>query len=176
MRYLSLYTFALFALLVLRAESCKDKHGTTQTTLSKADSIQIADSLNRIRMAIVQDSIRNAQTMIDSEPPNRHHPPALPLEPTFKDGRAALAQFIATNTKYPQAAKEKNITGNVIVMFMVHKDGTLSDFKIQQGLGYGCDEEALRVAKLMPPWNPGKKDGKVVDMEYMIIVPFKAGK
>jgi TonB family protein len=186
------FTFAALLLgltLVLQSNKCKDKHDSAahaSADMERAfDSIALSDSIAKAEeIAVVNDSIRKVETaMIDSinaadsavaaqTQQNRPHPPALPLEPTYKEGRAALEKFLAGNAKYPETARKNNIKGYVVVGFMVKKDGSLTDFKVLKGLGYGCDEEALRVAKLMPPWNPGKQGGKAVDMEYNVSVKF----
>lgn len=100
------------------------------------------------------------------------HPPALPVAPRYKDGEAALQKYISGNKHYPDAAKQANVTGVVVVDFTVKADGTISNAKIRQGLGHGCDEEALRLVKAMPAWQPGKKDGQAVDMEYSLSIVF----
>ena len=188
-RQFKLAALLLGLTLVLQSNKCKDKHdsaGNASADMNRAfDSIALADSIVKAEeIALVTDSIRKVEiAMIDSinaadsavaaqTQQNRPHPPALPIEPTYKEGRAALEKFLADNAKYPEAARQNKITGFVVVGFIVKKDGSLSDFKVLKGLGYGCDEEALRVAKLMPPWNPGKKGGQAVDMEYNVSVKF----
>ncbi|MGL5892788.1 MAG: energy transducer TonB, partial [Bacteroidia bacterium] len=168
------FTFAALVLgltLVLQSNKCKDKQeaGQASADMQRAfDSMAVADSMAKavavLEADLAADSARKADSIAANTPQERPHPPALPLEPTYKEGRAALEKFLAGNAQYPDAARKNKITGYVVVGFMVKKDGTLSDFKVMKGLGYGCDEEALRVAKLMPPWNPGKKGGQAVDM------------
>lgn len=141
------------------------------------DSIRQADSMAKVmdemRLKWNEDSARMADSLIAAEQAQHPHPPALPVEPRYKEGRAAMEKFIAGNLKYPAAAKAKGITGTVYVDFIVKKDGTLGNVHVRQGLGYGCDEEAVRVVKLMPAWEPGKQNGKAVDMEYNVPVSFK---
>ena len=79
--------------------------------------------------------------------------------PEFKGGHDKLQEFFNEHIRYPENAKDHNIEGTVWISFIVHKDGSLSDFKVVKSLGHGCDEEALRVAKKMPHWNPGKANG-----------------
>jgi protein TonB len=61
----------------------------------------------------------------------------------------------------------------VFIGFIVEPDGSLSDFKVLRGIGYGCDEEALRVAKSMPKWKPGMQNGETVRVSYLIPINFK---
>jgi len=116
------------------------------------------------------DSLAQKETELPQD--NRRHPPPLPLEPRYKEGNAAMEKFLAANTKYPEAAQKAGVKGIVYVYFIVLKDGTLDNFKVLRGLGYGCDEEAIRVVKSMPPWEPGRVNGKPADMEYSVAVKF----
>ena len=90
----------------------------------------------------------------------------------FPGGLQALSQFIADNIKYPQLAKENNITGRVFVSFVVEKDGRVGQVKILRDIGGGCGNEAVRVVKLMPKWKPGKQRGKPVRTQFNLPVNF----
>lgn len=91
----------------------------------------------------------------------------------FPGGISAFYQFLSKNIHIPAEAKGADKPLRVFLTFVVEKDGTLSDIKIMRGAGYGCDEEAVRVIKLSPKWNPGKQDGKPVRQQYTIPVVFK---
>jgi protein TonB len=93
-------------------------------------------------------------------------------QPSFPGGMQKMMKFISENRKYPAEAKAKDIHGKVIVAFVVERDGSLSDVKIRRGIGYGCDEEAIRVIKSMPKWTPGKQNGKAVRVSMMLPVSF----
>ena len=93
-------------------------------------------------------------------------------DPEFPGGLSALSQFIADNIKYPQLAKENNITGRVFVSFVVEKDGRVGQVKILRDIGGGCGNEAVRVVKLMPKWKPGKQRGKPVRTQFNLPVNF----
>ena len=73
-----------------------------------------------------------------------------------------IKEYLGKNLHYPEKALKKGIHGKVIVRFVVNEDGSLSNFKIVQGIGGGCNKEALRVVRNMPAWQPGKQNGKVV--------------
>lgn len=92
--------------------------------------------------------------------------------PEFPGGSDSLNRFIAAHLKYPAEAIKNNISGRVTVRFVVRDDGSTSDFTVMRRLGYGCDEEALRVLKSMPRWKPSKKDGQPVSVTYMLPVQF----
>lgn len=93
-------------------------------------------------------------------------------QPSFPEGMQKMMKFISENRKYPAEAKAKDIHGKVIVAFVVERDGSLSDVKIRRGIGYGCDEEAIRLIKSMPKWTPGKQNGKAVRVSFMLPVSF----
>ena len=65
--------------------------------------------------------------------------------PSFRGGGRKLFEFLGNNLVYPQEAKDAGIEGRVFVEFYIEKDGTVTDGKVLKGIGYGCDEEALRV-------------------------------
>lgn len=93
-------------------------------------------------------------------------------DPEYPGGLEALSQFIAANIKYPQLAKENNITGRVFVTFVVEKDGRVTDVKVLRDIGGGCGAEAVRVVKSMPRWKPGKQLGKPVRTQFNLPVVF----
>jgi protein TonB len=93
--------------------------------------------------------------------------------PEFPGGEKAMMDFVAENVQYPDEAKEKEISGRVLVSFVVEKDGSIGDVKVVRGIGGGCDEEAIRVVKAMPKWKPGMEKGKTVRVSYMMPFTFK---
>ena len=93
--------------------------------------------------------------------------------PEFPNGQETLMQYIAEQVKYPAEAKKAGAYGRVFIGFIVEPDGSLSDFKVLRGIGYGCAEEALRVVKSMPKWQPGIHRGKAVRVQYLVPVNFK---
>jgi periplasmic protein TonB len=93
--------------------------------------------------------------------------------PEFVNGLKAMYQFLKENMKYPAVARENGIEGSVYVGFVVGKDGTIRDVKVKRGIGGGCNEEAIRVVELMPKWNPGKQNGKAVNVSFTIPIKFK---
>jgi protein TonB len=87
-------------------------------------------------------------------------------------GAAAWAKFLQKNLRYPGEASEKGISGKVYVSFVVEKDGRLSSFVIERGVGYGMDEEALRVLRKAPAWKPGIQNGRPVRVKYTLPLNF----
>lgn len=93
-------------------------------------------------------------------------------DPEFPGGVDAMYKYLAQNIKYPQLARENNITGKVYVEFVVEKDGSVSNVKVLRDIGGGCGQEAVRVVKTMPKWSPGKQRGKAVRVQYRLPVNF----
>ena len=93
--------------------------------------------------------------------------------PEFSGGDQAMMDFVAKNVVYPQEARDKEISGRVLVSFIVEKDGSITNAKVAKGIGGGCDEEAVRVVNAMPKWKPGKQKGKPVRVSFMMPFTFK---
>ena len=93
--------------------------------------------------------------------------------PSFPGGTAVMYRYLNKKLNYPTLAYDNQIEGNVYVQFIVQPDGSLSQYHILKGIGYGCDEEVIRVVKQMPKWNPGKHNGKIVPVVYTLKVNFK---
>ena len=90
----------------------------------------------------------------------------------FQDGYNSIIKFVQENIKFPAEAKENNVHGRLMVSVVVEKDGSLSDIKIKKGLGYGLDEEIVRIIKMMPKWQPAQHKGKTVRQSQTIVIPF----
>ena len=92
--------------------------------------------------------------------------------PSYPGGMEKFFKFLNENFKYPEEAKKSNIQGNLLVSFIVEKDGSLTDVKVDRKLGYGIDEEAIRVMKMSKRWNPCIQNGKPVRVKYNIPIKF----
>ncbi len=93
--------------------------------------------------------------------------------PSFPGGEAERNKFLSGNIVYPQQAVENGIQGTVYIRFVVDVKGNITEVKVLRGIGGGCDEEALRVVKMMPKWHPGKQNGEKVRVLYNMPVIFK---
>lgn len=82
-----------------------------------------------------------------------------PRSPEFPGGHNAMVKFINKYLKYPSKAKNDGIEGIVVIEFLVEKKGNLSQFRIIKSLSKECDNEVLRIFKLMPKWKPGDDTG-----------------
>lgn len=69
-------------------------------------------------------------------------------KPIYPGGNAAYKNFIYSNLKYPKEALKEKVEGLVIIRFEIDHKGNVNSAKVVSSLGYGCDEEALRIVKL----------------------------
>ena len=97
------------------------------------------------------------------------------LRPQYdaKDQMMFLLDFLNKNLHYPEEAVEKQLSGTVNVQMVVEKDGTPTNFKFIRQVDPILDNEAMRVAKLLPKFKPAKKDGKPVRCHFIFSVPFR---
>lgn len=94
------------------------------------------------------------------------------VEPEFKGGIEAFYKFLQKNIRYPREALHSDVQGKVFMSFTVNEDGHLSNLKLLRGIGSGCDEEALRVISLSPPWVPGYEYGIVKKIVFTMPISF----
>ena len=93
--------------------------------------------------------------------------------PSFNGGGISkFREYIKSNIEYPAKAKEQSISGKVIVKFVIDKEGNLTDIQLANSVHPLLDNEALRVIKSCPKWVPGKQQGQVVKVQYIIPVNF----
>ena len=95
--------------------------------------------------------------------------------PTPVGGMGAFMKYLQKNLNYPEQAKRMGVEGKVFVQFVIDKDGSPTDITVLKGIGSGCDEEAIRVIKNMPKWEPGKQRGKPVKVRMSLPVVFRLG-
>ena len=95
--------------------------------------------------------------------------------PQFPGGMAGMMQYLSSNIRYPEDAREAGTQGRVIVSFIVEKDGSISNAKVAKPTYSSLDEEALRVISTMPKWTPGKQNGEAVRVKYSVPVSFRLG-
>ena len=95
--------------------------------------------------------------------------------PSPVGGLEAWKRHLSDNLTYPTSARMKGIQGTVLVSFIVNTDGSIEGVELVQGIGGGCDEEAIHIIKISPRWTPGMINGKAVRTRMKIPVSFKLG-
>jgi hypothetical protein len=89
--------------------------------------------------------------------------------PQYKGGNKKLNKFIKQNFNQKIAS---HIKGEILVSFVVEIDGSLSEIGVLSDLGKGSGDEAIRVMELSPKWIPGKLNGNIVRVQYLLKIPF----
>ena len=94
--------------------------------------------------------------------------------PTFQGGDLSkFRNWVQSNVKYPQIALENGIQGNVVIKFVVEKDGKLSNIQVLQSPDKTLSDAAVQVLQKSPKWKPGKQRNKPVRVTYTLPVSFK---
>ncbi|MFN0292280.1 energy transducer TonB [Pedobacter helvus] len=101
-----------------------------------------------------------------------HNVATVDVYPEFPGGMDAWAKYIQRNLRYPSMASENGIQGKVFLSFVVEKDGTITDVKVTRGIGYGCDDEAMRVIKKSPRWKAGMQNNLPVRVRYNMPISY----
>lgn len=114
--------------------------------------------------------LANASNALDANPRNFRVVEDLPQ---FPGGAVELMKWLTKNLRYPQQAQKKKIEGKVIVQFIVTADGSMSNLQIIKKLEASCDNETMRVMRMMPKWKPGVQDGKPCRTMVCIPIVFK---
>ena len=167
---------------------------TNQSTLTSV-SLKLLLGLPLIILMLIalyscSSGKKAARTTIETAPPPLPPPPPAPPQgpvpgqkvgdaytvvdemPAFPGGDEALLKYIAQNTHYPKEARDKSIQGRVITRFKVNEDGTVSDASVIKGVDTFLDNEAVRVVGTIPKFAPGKLNGVVVPVWYMVPITF----
>ncbi|MDQ8006008.1 MAG: energy transducer TonB [Pedobacter sp.] len=115
------------------------------------------------------------KALIEPLPPHdgTGYPGYVDIPAEFPGGINKARQFLANNIQYPDEAVENGVNGTVQVKFTIEADGSISNIEIVRKLGYGCDEEVIRVLKRMPKWNPAKLKGQNVRSYFTMPVSFR---
>jgi TonB family protein len=136
-----------------------------EDSIAQAEQQRINDSIAEAELAY-NDSITVVELLKKNEINNYE------ISPEYNGGENARIKYLQESIKYPDFARERGIQGTVYTTFIVEKDGKLSQIRILRGIGGGCDEEAIRVVKAMPNWNPGKEKGKPVRVQFNMPIKY----
>jgi len=100
---------------------------------------------------------------------------AVEKEPEFPGGQAKFVQFLGDNIKMPQDMVANDVSGRVIVTFVVEADGSLSNIKVLRSPAQSAADEATRVLQLSPKWTPGYQNNKAVRVQFTVPIAFNTG-
>lgn len=90
----------------------------------------------------------------------------------YPGGDAAMQEFIKTHLQYPAEARESGIEGVVNVGFIVNTDGSIGTIKILRMIDPDLEQEAIRIIKIMPKWEPATDNGQAVSSEAKVAIDF----
>ena len=94
--------------------------------------------------------------------------------PSFQGGDLmTFRNWVMQKVKYPQIAQENNITGRVLLMFVIERDGSLTNIQVLQTPDSSLSDEAIRVLKTSPKWTPGKQRNQSVRVKYTLPIDFR---
>lgn len=170
-----------------------------EMVLEAEDEFEFVDQSVSAESAVDMPAPKPVREKADVPPP----PPPPPMEPTVEEifkvveemprfpgceGLEAsmaekkacadkkMLEFLYENLRYPAIARENNISGTVVVQFVVEVDGTITDARVVRDIGGTCGEEALRVVQLMnkmpDKWTPGRQRGRAVRVMFSLPVKF----
>lgn len=127
----------------------------------------------------------NASERNSAHPGGRNNPMAVFEGPMFpgcenetdyqvkkKCSHELFESFIDANIEYPDLAKANKVKGTVLVNFSIEKDGSITNIKVVEDIGAGCGEEAIRLVKMMPKWEPGTRNGRPIKVDFTISINF----
>lgn len=91
--------------------------------------------------------------------------------PTYPGGKEAYQQFVKDNIVYPEQALSNKVEGSVYLVYNVNNLGEIEDVAVTKGIGYGCDEEAIRIIRLMK-YEPARNRGVKMKAEMKTRINF----
>ncbi|MDO6436658.1 TonB family protein [Cyclobacterium sp. 1_MG-2023] len=103
----------------------------------------------------------------------KHQNAPLDRLPEFKGGMAAFTKYANNEAKYPLHARKKGKEGQVLLQFVVEKDGSLTNVYVNSGIETGFEFLAERIIKNAPDFNPGIQNGHPVRVQVTLPIFFK---
>lgn len=97
-------------------------------------------------------------------------------QPEFLGGMDAMYKYLADSTRYPEELAKAGIGGRVYLEYVIDKEGRVGNVQIRRGVDPALDAEAIRVVGSMPPWKPGRMDGRPVAVRLTLPMVFNPGK
>jgi len=127
-------------------------------------------------LAMATLNVATAQTVVSvSVQADQENRPTRPYftTPTYISGETQLQDFYQQHLIYPAQAKKISREGTVLLKVQILADGTVGKIHVKQALGAGCDQEAIRVTRLLPGWLPARAGNRKVNAYVYIPIDFK---
>ena len=94
--------------------------------------------------------------------------------PSFMGGDLlTFRNWVQSKVRFPQIAQENGISGRVLLMFVIERDGTLTNIQVLQTPDSSLSDEAIRVLKTSPKWTPGRQRNQSVRVKYTLPIDFR---
>jgi len=132
--------------------------------------VSSAEGIDSVDQGLRPDPVRKGGGVIPVEPVSDVPRRFVEQMPLFTGD---LSAYISGHLHYPDAARSAGIQGRVLVEFVVNEDGSVSNARIVEGIGGGCDEEARNMVSNMPKWKAGKQNGSPVKVYFTIPIKFE---
>lgn len=128
------------------------------------DFADLTDDIDLVQVVEVQE-----ETIEDDQPFFK-----VEEMPTFQGGDLSkFREWVFKNVKFPQIAQENNISGRVLVLFVIERDGSLTNIQVLQTPDRSLSEAAIEVLKKSPKWKPGKQRNQTVRVKYTLPIDFQ---
>lgn len=131
--------------------------------------------LNNTKMNQDQGGLRNTTYFVQVN--GEYLEQELDIDPVSNHGSKGFLIEIYKNVKYPPQARSARISGTVLIELTIDEQGNLINSMVNKGIGYGCDEESLRVVNdaCRAGFKPAIKNGEAVMVRFNVPVKFKLG-
>ena len=142
----------------------------------KTKSTNNNSSSRKFGMPITKGPETEQESAKPKESPNKVYQSSdekIEKQPEFPGGSQAFMNYISKNIRYPWICKEQKIQGNVLVGFIVEKDGSVSNVTVYKNIHANLDTEAVRIVKSSPKWKPGTVDSEPVRIQMGVYVKFR---
>lgn len=93
--------------------------------------------------------------------------------PSYPGGEEAWKKYLKKNVKYPKKAWWEELEADVGLEFTIKKDGSITDIVHLTVVGWGFEEEAIRLLKKSGKWIPALKNNKPVNYHAKLTIPFR---
>ena len=146
--------------------------GSSGLSASTREVPQVAPKVTAKPPKQTPSAVKESKPSEDSNV-EKFDPNAVFETPSFPGGSRAMSRFVARRLRYPRMAINNKVEGVVVAKFDVDKAGNISNPKIVKSLGFGCDEEVIRILGTMPSWEPGTKNGNPIRAIHSIAIKFE---
>jgi protein TonB len=81
-------------------------------------------------------------------------------------GWEAFSEYLRQNARLSAEARNRNVSGSVRIQFNINENGEPQGFVVLRSLGYGCDQEAIRLVQNWE-WTRGQNPAVTVDVPFV---------